>query len=259
MVRISVVVAAAMLGLASAEQCSAPPRADGRCGPEFGNARCDRSSQYPCCSAYGWCGAGSTYCDKDLCGGGSAPTQAPAPAPPASGSCPNAPRPDGRCGPSFGNAGCDANSAYPCCSNWGWCGKGAGFCDVNVCNGGGTKPSPSSPPSGGVPIVVNLAVPSHVGVDCPGIQSRFPPGTYFCGSPKPPGANVWAPSCDESMTISYNGKSVTCVISFQATGVGITTGAYVEIVPDAYAVLTGATYGGQFHATCTGRCNVARN
>ncbi|OQR97208.1 hypothetical protein THRCLA_07052, partial [Thraustotheca clavata] len=39
--------------------------------------------------------------------------------------------------------------------------------------------------SDGVLILVNLANPAHV--DCPGIQSRWLAGTYFCGSPKPPG------------------------------------------------------------------------
>ncbi|KDO18984.1 hypothetical protein SPRG_15775 [Saprolegnia parasitica CBS 223.65] len=121
------------------------------------------------------------------------------------------------------------------------------------------RPRPPQPGTGS-PILINLAVPDHVGVDCPGIKSRHPAGTLFCGSPKPPGANVYEPSCDKSMTITYKGKSVTCVISFQATGVGLTTGAYVEIVPEAYKVLTGETYGGQLHGgTCTGVCNVARS
>ncbi|OQR89286.1 hypothetical protein ACHHYP_06372 [Achlya hypogyna] len=100
-----------------------------------------------------------------------------------------------------------------------------------------SAPSPAPQPGNGVPILINLAVSSHVGVDCPGIQSRFPAGHE----------------------LNYNGKSVTCIISFQATGVGLTTGAYVEIVPEAYKVLTGETYGGQLTGgTCTGVCNVAR-
>ncbi|OQR80910.1 hypothetical protein ACHHYP_17060 [Achlya hypogyna] len=111
-----------------------------------------------------------------------------------------------------------------------------------------------------VPILVNLAVESHVGVDCPGIRGRWPANTLFCGSPKPPGNNVWAPSCDQKLTVNYRGKSVTCVISFQASGVGLTNGAYVELEPKAYKVITGSTSGGQIHgATCTGVCNVARN
>jgi len=123
------------------------------------------------------------------------------------------------------------------------------------------KPTTAVPtPGSGSPILINLAVPDHVGVDCPGIQSRFPAGTLFCGSPKPPGANVFTPSCDKSMTISYKGKSVTCVISFQASGVGLTKDAYVEIVPEAYKVLTGETNGGQlFGGTCTGTCNIVRS
>ncbi|OQR82160.1 hypothetical protein THRCLA_23235 [Thraustotheca clavata] len=111
-----------------------------------------------------------------------------------------------------------------------------------------------------VPILANLAVESHVGVDCPGIRSRWPASTYFCGSPKPPGKNIYTPSCDKKMTVSYKGKSVTCVISFQASGVGLTTGAYVELQPKAYKVLTGSTSGGQLHGgTCSGVCNVARS
>ncbi|KDO32022.1 hypothetical protein SPRG_03239 [Saprolegnia parasitica CBS 223.65] len=201
---------------------------------------------------YGWCGNGADFCNNNnnVCGS----------APPSSSTCPNAPRADGRCGPEFSNADCNKNSAYPCCSKYGWCGNGAGFCDSGVCgssNGPSLTVAPTNPPSG-VPIIVNLAVPDHVGVDCPGIQSRWPAGTVFCGSPKPPGAG-WAPSCDQKMTISYQGKASTCVISFQASGVGITNGAYVEIVPTGYMQLTGASYGGQFPATCTGTCNVARN
>ncbi|OQS06421.1 hypothetical protein THRCLA_01545 [Thraustotheca clavata] len=238
---------------ASASSCPNAARPDNRCGLDFGNAGCVAGSNYPCCSKYGWCGNGAGYCDTNICGIVSTPV------PTSGGSCPNAARSDGRCGPDFGNAGCVAGSNYPCCSKYGWCGNGAGYCDNNIC---GTSPqsTPGPTPSNGVPILVNLAVPSHVGVDCPGIQSRWPTGTYFCGSPKPPGSNVYTPSCDQKMTVSYQGKSVTCVISFQAAGVGLTTGAYVELAPEAYAVLTGSTYGGQFTgATCTGVCNVARN
>ncbi|OQS02255.1 hypothetical protein THRCLA_05351 [Thraustotheca clavata] len=257
MVKTSCLAFLALLGLASAGSCPNAARSDGRCGPDFGNAGCVAGSNYPCCSKYGWCGNGAGYCDTNICG------SAPAPAPSSGGSCPNAARSDGRCGPDFGNAACVAGSNYPCCSKYGWCGNGAGYCDSNICGTSpqpGPGPGPGPAPGNGVPILVNLAVPSHVGVDCPGIQSRWPAGTYFCGSPKPPGSNVYTPSCDQKMTVSYQGKSVTCVISFQAAGVGLTTGAYVELVPEAYAVLTGSTYGGQFTgATCTGVCNIARN
>ncbi|OQS03016.1 hypothetical protein THRCLA_04662, partial [Thraustotheca clavata] len=233
----------------SGGSCPNATRSDGRCGPDFGNAGCDVGSDQPCCSKYGWCGNGKGFCDVNIC------DSTPTPAPTSGGSCPNATRSDGRCGPDFGNAGCDVGSDQPCCSKYGWCGNGTGYCDIDIC---GTSPQPGS--GNGIPILVNLAVPSHVGVDCPGIQSRWPTGTYFCGSPKPPGANVSTPSCDQNMAVSYQGKSVTCVISFQAAGVGLTTGAYVELVPEAYAVLTNSTYGVQFTgATCTGVCNVARN
>nr|AIG56061.1 secreted protein [Achlya hypogyna] len=113
-----------------------------------------------------------------------------------------------------------------------------------------SAPSPAPQPGNGVPILINLAVSSHVGVDCPGIQSRFPAAAR--------GQHLRT-VMRQGHELNYNGKSVTCIISFQATGVGLTTGAYVEIVPEAYKVLTGETYGGQLTGgTCTGVCNVAR-
>ncbi|OQS02258.1 endochitinase [Thraustotheca clavata] len=137
MLRVLLPIALAVF--ASAGSCPNAPRPDGRCGPSFGNAGCVANSNYPCCSTYGWCGKGNGYCDANVCKGTS------------TSSCPNAPRSDGRCGPDFGNAGCDTKSNYPCCSKYGWCGNGSGYCDSNICSGGKPSPSPSSKAPAPVP------------------------------------------------------------------------------------------------------------
>jgi hypothetical protein len=141
MVQASLVVAVAVMGLLSAATslqasptCPNTFRADNRCGPNFGNADCDRSSIYPCCSQHGWCGNTAEHCNPNVCGA-EAPTAAPTAAPVSgiSATCPNAFREDKRCGPNFGNADCDRNSIYKCCSKWGWCGGTTEHCNPNVC------------------------------------------------------------------------------------------------------------------------------
>ncbi|CEO99389.1 hypothetical protein PBRA_001295 [Plasmodiophora brassicae] len=42
--------------------CWNPPRADARCGPQYGSAGCGPGQ---CCSQWGWCGASGSHCNSD--------------------------------------------------------------------------------------------------------------------------------------------------------------------------------------------------
>jgi hypothetical protein len=45
------------------DDANPPPRADGRCGENFGGATCDPKGNYGgCCSSWGWCGITSDHC-----------------------------------------------------------------------------------------------------------------------------------------------------------------------------------------------------
>ncbi|XP_078688770.1 uncharacterized protein LOC144920439 [Branchiostoma floridae x Branchiostoma belcheri] len=46
---------------------------------------------------------------------------------------PTAPREDLRCGSEYGNAICDPDGKYPCCSDWYWCGNTAAHCNCDDC------------------------------------------------------------------------------------------------------------------------------
>eukprot|EP00798_Chlamydomonas_sp_ICE-L_P023707 gene23707-9249_t len=143
-------------GTPTGSSCPGSSRSDWRCGPNFGNAKCQ--SGY-CCSTSGWCGNTAAHCNSNLCAGSSSPSFGGSGNPtggsgtPAggsetptggsgtpTGSCPASSRSDWRCGPNFGNAKCQ--SGY-CCSTSGWCGNTAAHCNNNLCAGS------SSPSSGG--------------------------------------------------------------------------------------------------------------
>lgn len=141
----------------------APPRADSRCGPDFGWAGCGDGL---CCSASEWCGSGPMHCGgpmgnwgqgggnnwqggwgqgnnwqgdynawqggyndwqggyNDGQGGWNGNGQGMGPPNGAWGP----PRGDSRCGPDFGWAGCDSGQ---CCSMSEYCGYGPQFCNNN--------------------------------------------------------------------------------------------------------------------------------
>lgn len=103
------------------EVCTGAVREDGRCGPDFGNAKCPRGLY---CSQYGWCGNTPYHrTTESRCQGNEEiPTT---PAPPAILECSAKPRGDCRCGPEWGNAMCPKGL---CCSAHGYCGDGDGFC-----------------------------------------------------------------------------------------------------------------------------------
>ncbi|KAJ8049842.1 Lectin-B [Holothuria leucospilota] len=104
-------------------------RSDGRCGT--GNrlkngqpAECSPDGEYFCCSEYGWCGNGDSYCT----GNGVVDYR----------EIKYGVRRDGRCGPNFllsngQPAKCHYDSALFCCSNSGRCGSGSDYCECNGC------------------------------------------------------------------------------------------------------------------------------
>ncbi|THZ49599.1 galactose oxidase [Aureobasidium pullulans] len=129
---------------------------DGKCGPNNGNLLCDPNStayKGTCCSSYGWCGDTPAHCGTGCssgCSSSSAVVASTIPtttinraAPSASGA---APRNDGRCGPEFNNALCDAKGAYGgCCSSYGYCGNTDGHClTANGCLSGCKDAAPTS-------------------------------------------------------------------------------------------------------------------
>ncbi|KAJ1982613.1 hypothetical protein H4R33_004989, partial [Dimargaris cristalligena] len=80
-----------------------------------------------CCSKWGYCGAGDSFCGAGCqngpCSGGSNPQPTNTSNPPTN------PTPTNGGGSSDGS--CSASKPCPagqCCSKWGWCGTGASFC-----------------------------------------------------------------------------------------------------------------------------------
>lgn len=103
-------------------------REDLRCGPGYaapsgkGEAICDKTSEGPCCSQWGWCGNTDAHCKCDGCTDFRLDW-----------------RKDQRCGPGYPApsgkeaASCDPHSEGPCCSQWGWCGKEDEYCECPDC------------------------------------------------------------------------------------------------------------------------------
>jgi hypothetical protein len=105
---------------------------DGSCGATEGYT-CTNSVYGPCCSQYGYCGSTPSYCA------------------PASGcqslfgTCvvPSGPviSQDGSCGGTLGYF-CSGSVYGDCCSQYGWCGSSAGYCEAGclgqygTCTGG---------------------------------------------------------------------------------------------------------------------------
>ncbi|RKP35880.1 hypothetical protein BJ085DRAFT_32, partial [Dimargaris cristalligena] len=169
---------------------SAPPTnptnvsTDGTCGA---NKSCPGSQ---CCSQWGWCGVGDgfcgTGCQNGPCSGGSnpQPTNTATSVPPTN---PTNVSTDGTCG---------ANKSCPnsqCCSQWGWCGVGDGFCGTGCQNGpcsGGGNPQPTNtatsvPPTN--PTDVSTDGSCGANKTCPGSQccSKWGycgVGDGFCGT-----------------------------------------------------------------------------
>ncbi|EFJ45717.1 hypothetical protein VOLCADRAFT_105813 [Volvox carteri f. nagariensis] len=104
------------------------------CGGGFvGNGACGDASL--CCSEFGYCGLGETFCGPKCRGGPCIQYPSPPPRPPA---------PPPNCGNGVVGGGVCAVISE-CCSVAGWCGTGEAWCGVN-CVGGPCWYKPRSPP-----------------------------------------------------------------------------------------------------------------
>jgi len=113
-------------------------REDGRCGPDWGGAKCDHIPPFPtCCQANGHCGwdcdSAPAVAEAGRPAARPVPAPAPAPAPVQTFTSTGNYRPDGKCGPLFGGAECDPNSEYWCCSEHGFCGGTQEHCYCDTC------------------------------------------------------------------------------------------------------------------------------
>ncbi|KAK8189685.1 hypothetical protein BKA81DRAFT_275546, partial [Phyllosticta paracitricarpa] len=100
----------------------------GACGLTAGGQTCENAPSGPCCSQYGYCGTGDGFCgagcqaDFGLCNSTSSSSTRTTPSAPASTF------PVGACGPAAGGQNCANAPSGPCCSQYGYCGTGDGFC-----------------------------------------------------------------------------------------------------------------------------------
>lgn len=102
---------------------SDPISTDGTCGPNSSNnSACVSSTLGSCYSNYGWCGDSADHCGPGMC---------------YSGACDEAtqtPSPSGECGPLHpGDYVCEGTSFGTCCSQYGYCGSGDGYCKGSNC------------------------------------------------------------------------------------------------------------------------------
>lgn len=177
------------------------PRADGRCGKEFGGATCDPKGEYGgCCSSYGYCGSTDGHClpangCQNGCSGvasSAAPaTSKSATRPPSTttsgepvlgkpsstpGTKPTGkPTTDGSCGAKFGNTVCGTWAQGSCCSMYGYCGNTTSHCGEGCQSGPclnapvqpapGPSPAPAAPKPGTIAIKGRSGVPAmHAGL-----------------------------------------------------------------------------------------------
>ncbi|RKP36554.1 hypothetical protein BJ085DRAFT_5796, partial [Dimargaris cristalligena] len=158
---------------------SAPPTnptdvsTDGTCGSD---KTCPDSQ---CCSQWGYCGVGDSFCGTGCqngpCsgngGGNPQPTNTDVSVPPTS---PTDVSTDGTCG---SNKTCPNSQ---CCSQWGYCGVGDGFCGTGCQNG------PCSGNGGGIPQPTNTEVsvpptsPTDVSTDGTCSPSKMCPDSQCC-------------------------------------------------------------------------------
>ncbi|CEP03401.1 NodB homology domain-containing protein [Plasmodiophora brassicae] len=94
--------------------------------------------------------------------------------------CHGDPRPDNKCGPAAGDAGCAPGS---CCSQYGWCGTGPGYChDLSICQNvdPGQHLMPAASTCTGAPRADNRCGPAVHNAACPPGQCCSSDG--WCGS-----------------------------------------------------------------------------
>ena len=160
---------------------AAKPRADGRCGKDFGGSTCDANGAFGgCCSSYGYCGTTDGHClAANGCQNGCKDTT-PSKGQPAKGDpAPVSSRPpssttsgepvlgkpttaaaakptgvattDGSCGAKFGNTVCGNWAQGSCCSMYGYCGNTTAHCGEGCQNGpcvnAPSVPAPAASPA----------------------------------------------------------------------------------------------------------------
>ncbi|KAG2431216.1 hypothetical protein HXX76_009744 [Chlamydomonas incerta] len=123
-----------LLRAVAGRNLAGPAPAPRPCGGGYiGTGQCADASL--CCSEFGYCGAGDTFCGARCRGGPCIQYPSPPPAPP---------QPPPACGSGTVGSGQCADASQ-CCSLAGWCGTGADWCGAN-CAGGPCWYKPSPPP-----------------------------------------------------------------------------------------------------------------
>ncbi|KAJ1984100.1 hypothetical protein H4R33_004506 [Dimargaris cristalligena] len=135
-----------------------------------------------CCSQWGWCGVGDGFCGTGCQNGPCSGNGGNNPQPTSTSTIPTKPT-------NISTDGtCDADKSCPgsqCCSQWGFCGVGDGFCGAGCKNGpcsgnGGSNPQPTSTSTAPTK-PTNISTDGTCGADksCPGSQCCSQWG--FCG------------------------------------------------------------------------------
>ncbi|KAI5918691.1 hypothetical protein F4810DRAFT_704010 [Camillea tinctor] len=137
---------------------------DGKCGPDHSHTTCVGSSFGNCCSYYGNCGTGDSYCAVGTC---------------YSGDCAGSGEgisQDGSCGPDHNYWLCGGIWGS-CCSIYGYCGSSKDYCGAGNCYSG------SCDPDIGGPSLDGSCGPNYAGnKTCTGTQFGACCSNYgFCG------------------------------------------------------------------------------
>ncbi|KAK7529762.1 uncharacterized protein J3D65DRAFT_561899 [Phyllosticta citribraziliensis] len=170
----------------------------GACGPDAGGQTCENAPSGPCCSQYGYCGTGDSFCGAGCqagfgqCNSTSSPSLAQSSdqssslvSSGTSSSPPVSTFPAGACGLTAGGQNCANAPNGPCCSQYDYCGTGDGFCgvgcqaDFGECNS--ASPLSSSLPSSTetAPSFVSSSPATSVAPSSSSPASTFPAGA--CG------------------------------------------------------------------------------
>ncbi|XP_070563559.1 uncharacterized protein [Ptychodera flava] len=169
-------------------------RDDLRCGNEFPmddeentESECDPYSQYPCCSAYGWCGSSSSHCECAGCIDYRKVVRW---------------RNDRRCGKGFPSPNtyigeCDPDSAHPCCSYYGWCGNDGSHCDCLTCVDYRTESLRLDK------ITVTMVTPTTIGISWRSPLQLLNPEDHFVLTLDPPDGNSDFPLHIPANTTEY--------------------------------------------------------
>lgn len=147
-----------------------------RCGADIPGASCPDFA--PCCSRWGYCGAGDAFCGAGCQAG---PCEDLRNQPPAASPA----NEEGRCGKDFSGPACP--DFAPCCSRWGFCGSTQEYCGLGCQDGpceGSTATGQPIPTTESEPAVAEDV--SRCGADFPGLScpDKTPccSASGYCGS-----------------------------------------------------------------------------